>query len=259
MSPEMEKLIDEKMKNDFDKWAFNEFLNNSCVDYANIPWFIRCTGRGLDASRFKSLKSNTLVVGMCGNMGTGKDSALNFLMKFPELKCVKFAFADPIREIGKIFGFTMEQMTRRDLKEALDDFWNVSPRWFMQRVGTEMFRKQWRDDVWIALAHKRICDLILKNPRVIFISDVRFPNEAEFIHSIGGLVVRVQRDGFSKTGENLHDSEKFINSVCADLVIRNEQPNADRWSWYFTETLTKFLSGKNPYSGFDDRGKREEN
>ena len=264
------KKIETDYQQEFMKWASNTFLNTSCVDFANIAWFVRCTARALKEA---TNDEKSIVIGLCGNAGTGKDSATEFLLHYPRsLRCTRFALADPIREIGKIFGFTMEQMTDRTLKEAMDDFWKVSPRYFMQRVGTEMFRKQWRDDVWIELAHRRILDLSLPYEyevgfpkgligcrRIIFISDIRFPNEAEFVKKIGGYVVKIQRDGFSKTGENLHDSEKFIASIPQDVLIRNDCKNAHEWTWKFTTELMRFLTNKSFYSGFDDRGKREEN
>lgn len=262
-----EKEISNDEKNyqtEFLSWGTNHFLNTSYVDFANVAWFLRSTLNGLDKCKTKQ----PFVVGLCGNAGTGKDSATEFLLHYQNTRCVRFALADPIREIGKIFGFTLNQMTDRKLKETEDSFWKVSPRFFMQRVGTEMFRKQWREDVWIELARKRILDYralsstygFIGNPRIIFISDIRFPNEAEFIKSIGGFVVKIERDGFTKTGEQLHDSEKFIASIKQDLLVKNDAPDSNIWTWKFTMELTKFLAKDTTiYYGSNDRGKFEEN
>ena len=156
----------------------------------------------------------------------------------------KMAFADPIRDIGEIFGFTRVQMTDRKLKETEDPFWGFSPRTFMQKVGTEMFRNCLRDDIWIKLLERRIKDLDNKlgvDPSMIFITDVRFPNEAEAIKKMGGYIIKIKREGFSKAGENLHPSEKFIDQMEADCVIENKAKDADEWSWYFAKFLTIFI------------------
>lgn len=262
---EKEIFADEKeYQSKFLNWSSTHFLNTSHVDFANVAWFLRSTLNGLDQCKTKQ----PFVIGLCGNAGTGKDSATEFLLHYQNTRCVRFALADPIREIGKIFGFTRDQMTDRKLKETEDDFWKVSPRFFMQRVGTEMFRKQWREDVWIELARKKILDYSSSgstygfdgNPRIIFISDIRFPNEAEFVKSVGGFVVKIERDGFTKSGEQLHDSEKFVASIKQDLLIKNDAPDANIWTWKFTMELVRFLAKDTTiYYGCDDRGKFDEN
>lgn len=268
MTEETSINLEKQYQNKFCDWGRDTFLNNSCVNYANIPWFIRCTNRALDSVFDKK----PLVIGICGNAGTGKDSSTEFLLRYPQFRCTKMALADPIREIGRIFGFTVQQMTDRRLKEELDDFWKVSPRYFMQRVGTEMFRKQWRDDVWIELAHKRINKLSLpydvktgdgpvesKVRNIIFISDVRFPNEAEFIKSIGGHIIKVVRPTFTKKAEETsHDSEKFVSSIESDLIMLNNYDSPEAWTWAFTVNLMRYLTNKNFYDGMADRGKLEE-
>lgn len=247
----LEKEHNEKMyAHNFKRWAIDAFLNLSWVQDPTLDWFIDRTNRALDAVR----NDKPLIIGMCGNAGTGKDSATNLLIHHHAFRCTHLAFADPIREIGKIFGFTMKQMTDRTLKEQEDEFWKFSPRYFMQKVGTEMFRDVLRDDVWIELAKLRISKLMepyevetgfpkgkIGTRRIIFITDVRFPNEAEAIKSMGGYIVKVSREGFNKTGEDLHPSERFISQIPADLVVENKAKNADEWSWAFTQKLTNFF------------------
>ena len=148
-------------KSAFRSWGIDAFLNTSWVDNPSIKWFVTRIREALDSVR----NGKPLVVGVCGNMGTGKNAAVEFFTKlvpsltssvfnrdgvFTEtdtIRSVELAFADPIREIGKLFGFTMKQMTDRTLKETVDPRWGVSPRTFMQKVGTEMFRDNLCQDV----------------------------------------------------------------------------------------------------------------
>ena len=238
----------------FRSWAINAFLNTSWVDNPTIDWFVDRINKALDASIGDKAP---LVVGVCGNMGCGKDTGVEFFTDnyyTDSVRCTKLAFADPIREIGKIFGFTPIQMSDRTLKETVDERWGISPRKFMQLVGTEMFRNNLREDVWIQLAKNRIAELsmpykieigvprgIYGKRRIIFVTDVRFPNEAAAIKDIGGIIVKVTRPGFSKSGENLHPSEKFINEMPCDCIIENKADNAQEWQWTFAKWLTIHL------------------
>ena len=247
-----EQLIDE-YKSKFKNWAFDAFLNSSWVDNPDLKWF----GTRINEAFHNPEKKNEgpFIFGLCGNAGTGKDSATEYLRYCPYLDggAQKLALADPIREIAKVFGFTQEQMSDRTLKETEDPFWGFSPRTFMQKVGTEMFRNNLREDIWIKLLEKRINDIKsgvdtrvnppVKTviPQMIFVTDVRFPNEAEAIKKMGGYIIKLHREGFSKTGENLHPSEKFVEQIQADYTIENKAKDADEWSWYFAKFLTIFI------------------
>ena len=228
----------------FRNWALDAFLNTSWVDNPTLKWFGTCIDNALKSPE-KPRNGPSFIFGLCGNAGTGKDSALEYLKSNPySSPILKMAFADPIRDIGEIFGFTRVQMTDRKLKETEDPFWGFSPRTFMQKVGTEMFRNCLRDDIWIKLLERRIKDLDNKlgaDPSMIFITDVRFPNEAEAIKKMGGYIIKIKRDGFSKSGENLHPSEKFIEEMQTDCTIENKANSADEWSWYFAKFLTIFI------------------
>jgi hypothetical protein len=59
----------------------------------------------------------------------------------------------------------------------------------LQRWGTEVCRKGFHDDIWIASVENKM----RKTADNIDIIDVRFPNEIKAIHSAGGIVVRVKR------------------------------------------------------------------
>ena len=243
---------------DFRSWGLDAFRNTSWIDYPTFDWFCTRIREALDETR----NNKPFVIGVCGNAGTGKNAAVEFFTKvapynFGRMRCAEMAFADPIREIGKIFGFTAEQMSDRTLKETADEFWGVSPRTFMQKVGTEMFRENLCQDVWVKLALRRIAELSQPfieskdmgphneeqvTRRIIFVTDVRFPNEAEAIKSIGGHIVKIRRKGFDKKGEDLHPSERFINDMPCDIEIVNDCNSLQEWQWKFAKWLTYHLN-----------------
>jgi hypothetical protein len=84
----------------------------------------------------------------------------------------------------------------REWREQVDPWWserlnmpNLTPRWVLQDWGTEVCRKAFHDDIWIASLENK-----LRNSRDdIVISDCRFPNEIKSIKAAGGIVVRVVR------------------------------------------------------------------
>lgn len=83
----------------------------------------------------------------------------------------------------------------REWREQVDPWWterlgmNITPRWILQYWGTEVCRKGFHNDIWIASLEHR-----LANARDnIVISDVRFPNEIAALRNAGGKVVWVQR------------------------------------------------------------------
>jgi hypothetical protein len=66
---------------------------------------------------------------------------------------------------------------------------NLTPRWVLQFWGTEVVRRAFHDDTWIAALENRL----RTTQDHVVISDCRFPNEIEAITRAGGVVVRVVR------------------------------------------------------------------
>jgi hypothetical protein len=84
----------------------------------------------------------------------------------------------------------------REWREQVDPWWaqrlsipHLTPRFILQQWGTEVCRKNFHDDIWIASLENK-----LRNSRDdVVISDCRFPNEIKAIKQAGGIVVRVMR------------------------------------------------------------------
>ena len=66
---------------------------------------------------------------------------------------------------------------------------DLTPRLVLQLWGTEVARKAFHDDIWIASLENK-----LRNSRDdVVITDCRFPNEIKAIRAAGGRVIRVVR------------------------------------------------------------------
>jgi hypothetical protein len=65
----------------------------------------------------------------------------------------------------------------------------LTPRYILQQWGTDVLRKSFHDDLWIASVEHKL--LNLKDD--IVITDCRFANELEAIKRAGGITVRANR------------------------------------------------------------------
>jgi hypothetical protein len=82
---------------------------------------------------------------------------------------------------------------------------NTTAREHQQYIGTEVCRTIFGDDVWVNAARPVIHGLMSDGKNVV-ITNVRFQNECDFVHSLGGKVVRVVRDGFAPANDHISDT-----------------------------------------------------
>lgn len=141
-----------------------------------------------------------MIIGFVGFIGSGKDTAADYLVNFHEFR--RDSFANTLKDaVAAVFGWDrvlLEGRTKeaREWREQVDPWWaerlnkpNLTPRWVLQYWGTEVCRRSFHDDIWIASVENKM----RKTTDNIVISDVRFPNEIKAIHNAGGIVVRVKR------------------------------------------------------------------
>ena len=161
-----------------------------------------------------------MIVGLGHKARTGKDTVAAYLNQ--DHAFVRVAFADALKAACcTIFGLTQKQANGAD-KEAIDPFWNTTPRDILQRVGTECLRRGFGDDVWIKALERRVEGLVSQGVSVV-VTDVRFPNEAEAIKKWGGVLVRVDRKVAPTIGGSSHASEvSLVNYSGWDAVLKNE-------------------------------------
>ena len=141
-----------------------------------------------------------MIIGVCGFIGSGKDTVADYLTNFHGFR--RESFANSLKDaVAHVFGWDrtmLEGRTKqaREWREQIDPWWserlkmpNLTPRWILQYWGTEVCRKNFHDDIWIASLENK-----LRNSKDdIVISDCRFPNEIKSIKNAGGIVVRVIR------------------------------------------------------------------
>jgi hypothetical protein len=141
-----------------------------------------------------------MIIGFVGFIGSGKDTAADYLVNFHGFR--RDSFANTLKDaVAAVFGWDrtlLEGRTKeaREWREQVDPWWSerlnmphLTPRWILQYWGTEVCRQGFHDDIWIASVENKM----RKTTDNIVISDVRFPNEIRAIHNAGGKVIWVQR------------------------------------------------------------------
>ena len=139
------------------------------------------------------------IIGIVGFIGSGKDTVADYLVNFHRFK--RESFANSLKDaVSQIFGWDRELLEGRTnqsriWRETRDEWWSkrlgcdVTPRWVLQYWGTEVIRKGFHDDMWVASLENRLRSGLDD----IVITDCRFPNEIKAIRSAGGQVVRIKR------------------------------------------------------------------
>lgn len=141
-----------------------------------------------------------MIIGFVGFIGSGKDTAADYLVNFHGFR--RDSFANTLKDaVSAVFGWDrvlLEGRTKeaREWRERVDPWWaerlnmpHLTPRWVLQFWGTEVCRQGFHDDIWIASLENKM----RKTGDDIVISDVRFPNEIKAIKNAGGKVIRVVR------------------------------------------------------------------
>ena len=140
-------------------------------------------------------------IGLIGLAGSGKDTAAKALIK---AGYYRMAFADELKQLAFEFGWNGEK--------------DEDGRRLLQELG--MIGRRYCPNIWIQHVARLIAP---KGPPIVF-TDVRFQNEADFVRSIGGVVVRIVRPG--QIAQN-HESELKQCEVAADIEIVNDGTIAD--------------------------------
>ena len=140
-----------------------------------------------------------MIIGICGFIGSGKDTIADYLVNLHHFR--RESFANTLKDaVSAVFGWDrtmLEGRTKqaREWREQQDNWWTnrlgivITPRWVLQNWGTEVCRNGFHDDIWIASLENKLRN----STDDVVISDCRFPNEIAAIKQSGGLVVRVVR------------------------------------------------------------------
>lgn len=172
------------------------------------------------------------IIGLTGPAGSGKSTVAGILRVRHAYHEV--SFAHPLRDfVKRLLGIDSD--TLQQIKEKPQDaLCGWSPREVMQMMGQEFGREMIGIDLWVRRVDREIgwlTDLretgVVKKLNGIVVSDVRYPNEAEYIRERGELW-RLTRAGHavplhaSEAGVTVTDREQILDNDC-DLPTLNQR------------------------------------
>lgn len=166
------------------------------------------------------LKGNIKLVAISGAARSGKDTLAQAL-------CGNFgyhqhSFAEPIYKMLNTLPYLEHISSRRSTeeKETPLSFYGKSPRQLLQTLGTEWGRFYVHPDLWIRILEDKLMRKYDFLGHCAFVvSDLRFQNEADWVRSIGGLVVHVEREDVVQV--TAHVSESGFPLLAGDRVVYN--------------------------------------
>lgn len=171
-----------------------------------------------------------VAIGLTGYAGSGKDTTADYLVE--RYGFVRVAFADKLKE----FALASVPAVRENVQEV---GWHESKqrpwiRELLQDIGTAA-RDTFGDDFWIRQVE------IPDAERVVF-TDVRYPNEAEFVRNLAPVseVVWVQRPGVGPVNE--HASED-VSRLTVSFIHNSDEIEGLH---YRVDTLMRDFFGIEP-------------
>lgn len=171
---------------------------------------------------------NTIVVGIAGLAGAGKDTFANYLieeLKKYQVSVGTYAFAEPVKHVaGYVFGMTEEELHTQAGKAAVSIHgYGLTNREILQKVGTESFRDVFAQQIWIDFANR-----VLSERTEVFtiITDLRFENELKFVKD-NGFSIRIDAPNRNKIKVPNHPSERFVHNMPVDIVVSNDSSLAE--------------------------------
>jgi hypothetical protein len=182
-----------------------------------------------------------MIIGICGFIGSGKDTAANYLVGWHGFR--RDSFAGALKDaVAQVFGWDRELLEgltpeARAWREQVDPWWaerlnmpNLTPRWILQYWGTEVCRNGFHDDIWIAALENRL----RTRAGHTVISDVRFPNEIASIRNAGGRIVWIRRGADPAWCDTLVEMRQNTTlGICTDYM-QQFNVHASEWVWVGT-------------------------
>ena len=107
-----------------------------------------------------------MIIGICGLIGSGKDTIANHLVDYHDF--YKTSFADKLKDaVAQMFDWDRDMLEgksadSRAWREQPDPFWTqetgfeVTPRIVLQKFGTECMRQGFFDGIWVSLVKQEV-------------------------------------------------------------------------------------------------------
>jgi hypothetical protein len=166
---------------------------------------------------YSYLRGKIRLIGISGAARSGKDTFAQALTE--QFGYEQYSFAEPIYKMLNTLPYLHNLRSEMVGKEIDHRFYNKSPRRMLQTLGTEWGRQHISPDVWIWIMQDK---LESKGGNIVrhVISDLRFPNEAEWIRKMGGICIRIERE--QRINVITHVSEQGIPDELITSTLTND-------------------------------------
>ena len=177
-----------------------------------------------------------MIVGLLGFIGSGKGTAGDILK---DMGFTPVSFAKGVKDVAaEMFGWPRhllegDTQQSRDWREQPDQFWSkefgkdFTPRLALQLMGTEVGRDVFHKDFWVI----KLKNYMQSNPNQSYvITDVRFQNEIQFVHSMNGILVEVQR-GVTPHWYEIASKANRGDYKAEEFMLKQSGIHESEWRW----------------------------
>ena len=164
-----------------------------------------------------------MIIGICGSAGSGKTTIAKYLVE--KYNFIELSFATCLKDVISIIfdwdrklleGDTPES---RQWRETIDDWWsirlgipNLTPRFILQYIGTDIMRVHFHPDIWISHLERKL------QPNINYvITDCRFYNEINMLHKYNAYIIKVLKNNIKY---DIHSSEA-LSYIIDDNIFDN--------------------------------------
>ena len=148
------------------------------------------------------------LVGLVGYSGSGKDSVAEELCRWGGF--TRYAFADSLKSLllatDKTYGNSLERLElwkRKGLHGTREKLQNLGQR-----------LRDYDEDFWVKSMPAILADRAI-------ITDIRYPNELEWVKRRGGLVVAIHRPGYGPVNDHQSETNTTRLLELADTTFTN--------------------------------------
>lgn len=198
---------------------YSEFARETMARYPKV--MAHLSGREAANDNYPRL------VALTGAAGSGKSTATRFLVERHGYTLVKFA--GPLKAMCRAVGLSEEQIEGDLKEEPCEMLCGKTPRYLMQAMGTELGRNLIGENLWVNLWRSRALDIMAHSFGRVVVDDCRFPNEAEAVRQLGGMIIKLEGRGgiagqhASEAGCGQHDAVVTNDGGMVDLYASVEQ------------------------------------
>ena len=183
------------------------------------------------------------IIGLSGYAGSGKSTVSSYLVN--EHGATRVSFAGALKDItATLFGWDRDMVEgatpqSRAWRDTPDVFWSpvfgkdITPRYMLQFMGTEVMRNSLHRDIWVQVALNKI--RMLPENSLVVVDDVRFVNERNALRDAGAVFWQISRLGHP----TLEHRDIYNAAMDGTLASREYTPptlHPSEWDWMKDDT-----------------------